>query len=79
MAPSSRWGPLTRFTLPRTSHSVDGNKRTGLVAALVFLEVNGYQVADPKGALYDAMIGIAERRFTKSDLAHLLKTLAKRA
>lgn len=55
---------------------VDGNKRTGLVAALVFLELNGIEIGDPRDRLYDAMIGIAERKFSKDDLAKLLKELA---
>lgn len=56
---------------------VDGNKRTGLVSALVFLELNGIEIEDPKGRLYNAMMGIAERKFSKDDLAALLSELAK--
>jgi death-on-curing protein len=54
---------------------VDGNKRTGLVAALVFLDLNGTVVLDPEGKLYDALIAIAERRMTKEQLAALLREL----
>ena len=64
------------FHIAQNQPFVDGNKRTGLTAALVFLDINGYEVGDPKSDLYDAMIGIAERRHTKSDLAQLLKHLA---
>ena len=39
---------------------VDGNKRVGLVAALVFLEFNGIEVDDPRGLLYNAMMNIAK-------------------
>ena len=56
---------------------VDGNKRTGLVSALVFLELNGIEIEDPKGRLYNAMMGIAERKFSKEDLAALLSKLAE--
>jgi death-on-curing protein len=31
---------------------VDGNKRTGLAAAFVFLALNGIEIEDPKGRLY---------------------------
>ena len=56
---------------------VDGNKRTGLATALVFLALNGIEIEDPKGRLYGAMIGIAERKFSKKDLAALLSKLAE--
>lgn len=56
---------------------VDGNKRTGLAAALVFLELNGIEIEDPKGRLYNAMMSIAKRNFSKDDLAALLSDLAK--
>lgn len=48
---------------------VDGNKRTALNAALVFLEINGWSVDDPRGEFYDAMIGLATGTHTKSSLA----------
>jgi death-on-curing protein len=55
---------------------VDGNKRAGLGAALVSLSLNGVDVDDPAGELYDAMIGLAERRLDKPGLAALLAKLA---
>jgi death-on-curing protein len=55
---------------------LDGNKRTGLNAALVFLGLNGWDIDDPDGLLFDAMIGVAERRVSKEDLAQLLRRLA---
>lgn len=55
---------------------LDGNKRTGLVAALVFLDLNGVTVLDPQERLYDAMIAIAERRMDKDGLAELLRVLS---
>ena len=56
---------------------VDGNKRAALNAALVFLGLNDWDVDDPQERLYDAMIGIAEGRVTKTNLAQLLEELAK--
>ena len=58
---------------------VDGNKRTGLVAALVFLELNGIPVDDPKSKLYDAMMDVASRRMDKKGLAEALKKLSRKA
>jgi death-on-curing protein len=46
-----------------------------LLTALVFLDLNGVAVTDPPGRLYDAMLGIAEHRVDKSELAALLRAL----
>ncbi len=64
------------FHVAQDQPFVDGNKRTGLVATLVFLELNGVTVADPAGHLYDAMISIAEHRLDKRGTAELLARLA---
>jgi len=56
---------------------LDGNKRTGLAAALLFLEFNGTVIEDPAGCLYDAMIAVSERRLDKAGLAVLLRDLAR--
>jgi death-on-curing protein len=64
------------FHIAQNQPFVDGNKRTGLLAALVFLDLNGVVIADPEGRLYDAMIEIAERRLDKVGLAGVLKSLA---
>ena len=57
---------------------VDGNKRTGLNAALVFLDINGWSVDDPQGELYDAMIGLATGTHTKASLAEVFRRLSQR-
>jgi death-on-curing protein len=57
---------------------VDGNKRTGLLAAIVFLDLNGVPITDPDGRLHDAMIAIAVHRADKAALAGLLRQLAPR-
>ena len=64
------------FHIAQNQPFVDGNKRTGLAAALVFLDINGIAVADPDGRLYDAMIALAERRLDKEGLAALLRELS---
>jgi death on curing protein len=38
--------------------------------------LNGVEIADPKGRLYDAMISMAERRLDKAGMARLLRELA---
>jgi death-on-curing protein len=64
------------FHVAQNQPFVDGNKRTGLAAALVFLDLNGITVLDPQEQLYDAMIAIAERRMNKDGLAELLRELS---
>ena len=63
------------FHVAQNQPFLDGNKRTGLVAALVFLDLNGVTILDPEGRLYDAMIAVAERRMAKEGLAELLREL----
>jgi death on curing protein len=64
-------------TLPAQDQPfVDGNKRTGLAAALVFLDLNDVTLSDPEGHLYQAMVDVAERRLDKHGLADLLRSLA---
>ncbi len=55
--------------------SVDGNKRTAILAAIVFLDLNGVEIPEATEELYDAMIGIAERRLGKEDVAAVLRRL----
>jgi len=64
------------FHIAQNQPFLDGNKRTGLVAALVFLDLNGITVLDPQEKLYEAMIAIAERRMDKGGLAELLRELS---
>ncbi len=54
---------------------IDGNKRTALAAALVFLTVNGIVVADHSGKLYNAVISLASGELNKSEFAKILKSL----
>ena len=65
------------FHIAQNQPFVDGNKRTGLAAALVFLDLNGEEIRDPEGILYGAMLDIAERRLDKDGLAAVLRTLAR--
>jgi death-on-curing protein len=55
---------------------LDGNKRTGVAAALLFLVFNGVALKDPGSRLYDAMLAVAERQMNKAELAALLRELA---
>lgn len=67
------------FHLAENQPFIDGNKRTAIVAADVFLAVNGIVLPTATRELYDAMIGIAERRLKKADLAALFRRLVEPA
>ena len=63
------------YHLCQNHPSIDGNKRTALAAALVFLELNGVSILDPRGRLKTAMFRIASGKMSKVDVAKLLKKL----
>ncbi len=52
---------------------IDGNKRTGIVVALSFLEINGYMVNFSQKDLYQITIDIATSKLSKEKLAHIFK------
>jgi death on curing protein len=56
----------------------DGNKRTAIGAALIFLELNSVRSTPSEDELFDAMIAIAKKRLTKAGLAELFRSVAKR-
>jgi death-on-curing protein len=66
------------YHLAQAQAFIDGNKRVGIAAALVFLEYNGIPSRVDDGPLYDAMIGMAERRLTKPQLAAVLEAFLRR-
>lgn len=54
------------FHIARNHPFVDGNKRTALLAALVFLDINGITVERESEALYELTMGVAEGRIDKA-------------
>jgi death-on-curing protein len=54
----------------------DGNKRTGVAAAFLFLELNAVSTDFDSMPLYEAMIAVAEKRMDKLKLAQLLRELS---
>jgi death-on-curing protein len=65
------------FHIAENQPFLDGNKRTGLNAALVFLDLNGWVVLDPDQRLYEAMIALSSRNLDKHGLASLLHELSR--
>jgi death on curing protein len=67
------------FHIAQNQPFLDGNKRTGLMAALVFLDLNGASIDRPNDRLYQAMMDIATRRLDKAGLSRLLQDLAAKS
>jgi len=65
------------FHMQRIKPFLDGNKRTALNAAIVFLGLNGFDVVDDEGMLYAAMIGLSTGEWSKGRMAALLERLSE--
>jgi len=64
------------FHIAENQPFVDGNKRTALAAALVFLDWHHVEISDPNEELYEAMIGLAKKTLDKAGLAKLFQKLS---
>jgi len=63
------------FHISQNNPFIDGNKRTALASALVFLEMNKISISDPDGKLYEAMIKLASGKLSKNKFADVLRKL----
>lgn len=52
---------------------VDGNKRTGILSAIVFLELNGHSFHIPESEVVHNTLTLASRESTGEDLARWLR------
>ncbi len=64
------------FHIAENQPFVDGNKRTALASALVFLDWHQIEIEDSGEELYNAMIAIAQKKLDKLGLAKLFEKLA---
>ena len=64
------------FHLAESQAFIDGNKRTAVVAALVFLAKNGIYATPATWELYNAMIDVAEKKKNKADVAKIFRQRA---
>lgn len=55
----------------------DGNKRTALDAALLFLELNGVDFREPKEIFVGVMLSVAEGKMGKKELAGIFRKLPR--
>lgn len=66
------------FHIAQNQPFLDGNKRTAMGSALLFLKANGVDVDNfDEAQLYDAMIAIAEKRLDKAGLAAVFREQLK--
>ena len=63
------------FHISQNHPFIDGNKRTALASALVFLEVNGSSISDSEGRLYEATMDLASGKLKKEEFANILRNL----
>lgn len=64
------------FHLVQNHPFIDGNKRTGLLSALVFLALNGIVLDQATPALYDLTMAVADGRLDKPAIALALQQAA---
>jgi death-on-curing protein len=57
---------------------IDGNKRTALAAALVFLSLNRIDLDDPNEALYKLMMNVSAKGMDKEDIAAEFRRLHRK-
>lgn len=55
------------FHLVKNHPFIDGNKRVGAVASLVFLELNGHRLLASEQDFLDMVVGVASGQLTKAD------------
>ena len=63
------------FHISQNHPFVDGNKRTALASALVFLELNGITISDPHEKLYEEMMSLTSGNLNKAGFAEILRKL----
>jgi len=61
------------FHIVQNHPFLDGNKRTGLVAALLFLDINDIEIEAPEGSPYDLTIAVATGNAGKPEIAEFFR------
>jgi len=64
------------FHLVQNHPFIDGNKRIGLEAALVFLELNGQSIEVDDEQLVELVLGVAQGQIDKTQIAEFFRTHA---
>ena len=61
------------FHIIRNHPFVDGNKRTGTVAAVIFLDINGIELNVNEQIFEEMVISVAEGKASKSSVANFFR------
>lgn len=64
------------FHICRNHPFHDGNKRTALACALIFLDLHGIPLDDPEDRLYDIIMAVVLGKAGKKELAAVFRDLA---
>jgi len=56
---------------------VDGYKRVALVAALVFLDINGIEIDYPEEIIYKMMVDVSSGKINKAAIAYIFRKKKK--
>ena len=65
------------FHLVKNHPFVDGNKRVGAVAALVFLDLNGFDFHSPEDDFAEMVLAVARGEINKSQVAVFVRKWSK--
>jgi len=65
------------FHICKNHAFVDGNKRTALTSAELFLELNGYTFAASNDEMVEITLGVADSTISKDELTKMLKKIVK--
>jgi death on curing protein len=65
------------FHLVSNHPFVDGNKRAGLLSAIIFLDLNGISLDRPSDRLYELTMRVAESQLDKAAIATELVRIVK--
>ena len=61
------------FHIVQNHPFLDGNKRTGAVVAMVFLDINGIEIDAAKGSIYDLTMSVATGKTGKTEIAEFFR------
>ncbi len=67
------------FAIARNLPFVDGNKRTALLAAYVFLRINGRHLVADEASAASNMLAVAAGEMTEAEFADWLRSNARKA
>lgn len=66
------------FHICKNHPFIDGNKRTALVSAFVFLDLNQYEVHASEEEFEELVMGVAEGSIKKSEVSKFFKKYARK-